>query len=103
ESLENAENPTYDDTELRGRIESLENAENPTYDDTELRGRIESLENQENKSYDDTELRERIEVLENQENTTLEMSAEFLSPIIQNTSNFLFLSNELLKAGVIHA
>lgn len=73
------------------------------YDDTELRGRIESLENQENKSYDDTELRERITNLENQENTTLEMSAEFLSPIIQNTSSFLFLSNEILKAGVIHA
>ena len=93
----------YDDTELMERIESLEKQENKSYDDTELRGRIESLENQENKSYDDTELRERITNLENQENTTLEMSAEFLSPIIQNTNSFLFLSNEILKAGVIHA
>lgn len=54
---------SYDDTELKNRIEALESKE--SYDDSELRGRIETLEGKE--EYDDTDIKQRIAALEGKE------------------------------------
>ena len=60
---------SYDDTELRNRIEALEQKEdNDTiYDDTDLKNRVSALERKEDKDtiYDDTELKNRVQALEN--------------------------------------
>lgn len=77
QELENREDKDtiYDDSEIRGEITNIRNmlknieGGNGSYDDTELRGRIEVLEEKEDKDtiYDDTEIKSRIETLEGKE------------------------------------
>ena len=55
---------SYDDTELRGRVESLENR--PAYNDTEIKQRLGVLEAKTDNDtiYNDTEVKQRLTVLE---------------------------------------
>ena len=69
--LKEAVKNTYDDSELRGRIETLEKKEDKdtVYDDTDIKQRLTTLEQKEDKDtvYDDTELKNRIVALEGKE------------------------------------
>ena len=59
---------SYDDSELRGRVETLEQKEDKDtiYDDSVLKERVEKLEQKEDKDtiYDDSVLKERVAVVE---------------------------------------
>ena len=84
---------SYDDTELRNRIEALEQKEDKDtiYDDTELKNRVSALEQKEDKDtiYDDTELRNKVSALEQKEDKDTIYDDTAVRNLITNLSNRL--------------